>query len=301
MLNRTLLGGIALGAAVAAAPAAAEATSLPKVEKRGSGDVEIVLIPGLVSDWSVWEKFMDRNEDEYTMYAVTLAGFGGEQAPPQPADNTGTPWIDGAVKSIAALIEEEGLDDPVVMGHSLGGLVAMRLGAEHADIVGPVVTVDGMPAIPLGPQAISKEQRVQLIEQHAADQLLNMPEDQWAMQRQQYARQLQEATGGEKDLSEMVSKTPASVAGRYMFELMKTDLSDDLAKMDDPVLAVAAIEDAPEQTGMTAEEHQQRWKSAMAAAPKAEFVWAPNANHFIMLDAPDMFDKEIRRFIRQAS
>src|SRR5688500_2392184 len=45
---------------------------VPHVEVRGKGPIQMVLIPGLLSDWTVFESFMERNGERYTMYAVTL-------------------------------------------------------------------------------------------------------------------------------------------------------------------------------------------------------------------------------------
>lgn len=299
MIKRTILGGAILAAAIATAGSAlAEMTPLPKVEKRGSGDVQMVLIPGFLSDWTVWEDFMERNKDQYTMYAVTLPGFGGTQPAPQPDSDSGTPWMDNAVEAVYSMINEKGLKEPVIVGHSMGGMIAMRLGLEHADAVGPVVTVDGMPAVPLAPQAVPEEQRVMLVEQRVAPQLLNMTEQQWAQQRTQFAQQvLGEQVENKDKMKEMFNSTPAPVAGRYMVEFMKSDLSDDLSEMKDPVLAMAAINDQAAGQGMTAEALQQKWKTSMSAAPNASFAWIEEGTHFLMLDKPEMFDKKLSEFV----
>ena len=78
------------------APGAIAAPELAHVEVRGTGDTALVLIPGLVCGWEVWESFMDRNGDRYTMYAVTLPGMNGSEPLPLPESVEGTPGSTGA-------------------------------------------------------------------------------------------------------------------------------------------------------------------------------------------------------------
>ena len=89
------------GALVFAPTNAAHAKPLPApeglahVERVGTGPVDLVLIPGLACDWRVWEDFLQRNARRYTMYAVTLPGFGGAPAEFDPDEPT--PLLDDAV------------------------------------------------------------------------------------------------------------------------------------------------------------------------------------------------------------
>lgn len=80
------------------------------VEKRGRGPVPLILIADLRTDWTVFQSFMERNAERYTLYAVTLPGYGGTPAPPRPAtlDLTTTPWWDGAKQGVLGLIERIG-------------------------------------------------------------------------------------------------------------------------------------------------------------------------------------------------
>ncbi|HWQ33597.1 MAG TPA: hypothetical protein VNQ79_12150 [Blastocatellia bacterium] len=47
---------------------------LGHVEKRGRGPVPMILISDVRTDWTIWQSFMERNAERYTMYAVTLPG-----------------------------------------------------------------------------------------------------------------------------------------------------------------------------------------------------------------------------------
>ena len=98
----------------------------------------ILLIPGLASSGDTWTTTVAHLSGRFTCHVLTLAGFAG------------TPPIDGPLfptvrRDLARYINEQHLDRPIVIGHSLGGMLAMALATDHPDLVGPLVIVDGMP------------------------------------------------------------------------------------------------------------------------------------------------------------
>ena len=127
---RALLG-LAL---VAVSLHAAHAQPHVSVAADGHGP-HVVLVPGLASGPSTWAETVPAL-DGYTVHRVTLAGFAG--VPRVEADSAG--GMLGAVRDeLAAYVAA--LDGPaVVVGHSLGGFVALRVAAlRPANLVGVVV------------------------------------------------------------------------------------------------------------------------------------------------------------------
>ena len=94
--------------AVLATPALAAHEGLAHVETRGEGDTHLLLVPGLLCDWTVWESFMERNAERYTMHAVTLPGFGGTEPPPEPEATRARPGSIPPSKSIAGTSRTRG-------------------------------------------------------------------------------------------------------------------------------------------------------------------------------------------------
>ena len=131
--------------------------------KRGNGPVPMILIPGAAFDRTVWDTFMKRNADRYTMYAVTQAGYGGTPPPPMPEkvdDFEGMEWTRGFCRSLLDLITREKLDRPVLVAHHfMADGYALRLALDDADLVRGVVVVAGrgsvqIPAMPRKPGAL---------------------------------------------------------------------------------------------------------------------------------------------------
>ena len=98
----------------------------------------MILIPGLSSSPDTWKTTVARYRDRYECHVLTLAGFVGQ--PP-----IAEPLIATARADLVKYIRDKHLDHPVVVGHSLGGTLAMGVAIDHPELVGPIVVVDMVP------------------------------------------------------------------------------------------------------------------------------------------------------------
>jgi len=92
---------------------------------RGSGEA-VVFLHGWGSDFSVFRPFLDRLADGRRVCAPNLPGFGGSQEPPAA-------WgVGDYADFVAAFLKTLGIDDAVLIGHSFGGRVIIKLAARDA-------------------------------------------------------------------------------------------------------------------------------------------------------------------------
>lgn len=98
----------------------------------------MVLIPGLSSSGDTWNTTVARYRDRFACHVLTLAGFAGVPPIEQPL-------LASVRAELAEYIRTQHLTRPVVVGHSLGGTLALALAADHPDLVGPIVVVDSLP------------------------------------------------------------------------------------------------------------------------------------------------------------
>lgn len=293
-LRNALFSSIVVAATAAPAALCAGPAAVAKVEVHGTGPVQMVLIPGLMCDGSVWQEFMSRNGDRYTMHAVTLAGFGGTDPLASPQSGENTLWLDQAVAGVAEYMKEKDLKSPVVVGHSLGGLVALRVGQENPAAAAKVVTVDGFPAMPLQGD-MTPEQRVQLINGQVMPQYKTATDEDWANFRTAMMSSMVTDQGRVAALTEMASKTPRETGLEYLLELLRSDTRADMSKMTMPVLAIAAIGDSNPR--VSNDEIRAEWGRQMAGAEKGQVVFFEDTRHFIMEDRPMEFDRSIAEFV----
>jgi pimeloyl-ACP methyl ester carboxylesterase len=92
--------------------------------RKGSGE-PLVLIHGIGHRRQAWNPVLERLAESYDVIAIDLAGFG--ESEPYPG---GTPYsMDNACRIIAENFEEWDISRPHVVGNSLGGAIALELGA----------------------------------------------------------------------------------------------------------------------------------------------------------------------------
>jgi len=255
--------------APAATPAASEFRPTAfTVEVTGHGR-PVIFIPGLGCPGAVWQDTIDHLEG-YETHVLTLAGFAGN------------PRIDGELaretrEQLAQYIRAHDLHAPVIVGHSLGGMIAYWLAETDPDVVGATVIVDSGAAI-TGDK--SQGATVRDMWNHASDE--------------QYAQQVRGIFGAmavhrdrlAKYLDD-IEKSDRTAIGDTIYETYQLDLRDHLVQIKAPVLTVLA-----DGSSQGAFEHDA------AAVPDHTIVVVPNTGHFVMIDDPDRFDATLDEFLR---
>ncbi len=107
----------------------------------GRGEPPIILVHGWTCDHTYFAPQAEHFRGDHRVISVDLRGH-GESDKPQ-LDYTMAQFAD----DIAWLCEQLRVRKPVVIGHSMGGVIAFELAARHPDLPAAVVGVDS-PIIP---------------------------------------------------------------------------------------------------------------------------------------------------------
>lgn len=283
----------------AASPAAADAatiTPLSHVVTRGTGPINMVLIPGVGCDWTVFDTFMTRNAERYTMHAVTLPGFGGGAPPPMPPkDRVGEGlWLDNAVAAVMKHITDNSIEKPVIVGHSMGGHIAMRMAARHGDVLRAVVALDASPAFPLREidQRMTIEERREFVLTQIEPWFRELSDDMWAEQQRMMADQMVKSRGRAAALAHLMSKAPRPVGMQYVLELMAADITAELPKVSCPMLAICCITDEELAPGLK-DKVRASALDQFSTAANTDVVFFEDTRHFVMDDSPQALDETI--------
>jgi pimeloyl-ACP methyl ester carboxylesterase len=78
-----------------------------------------------------------------------------------------------------------------------------------------------------------------------------------------------------------------------MLFIFTTDLRPDLAKIQAPVLVVAADTNGDVPRGPL----EASWRAQIDAIPRHEIVFVEHSKHFVMLDQPAAFQASLDRFL----
>ncbi|WP_241668989.1 alpha/beta fold hydrolase [Rhodanobacter glycinis] len=266
-----------------------------KVERHGDHGRAVVLIPGLQGGPWVWQQTIAQLQKNHVVYVVTLAGFDGVPAPAEDGN-----LFDRADDSLLRLIEQHKIDKPVLIGHSLGGTLALRFAGEHPRLVSGVVAVEGLPIFP-GMERVSTEQRKMMAEQMQTTMAAATLE-QFKAQTLGYMQKV-----GVIDpqlaarYAPMNARSDIKASARYMAEDLASDLRPGLKHANVPILEISPYY-APDfsQPPMQFSEAQKvaYYQSLLVDAPNAKVVSISPARHFVMLDQPMKFQQTLDTFLK---
>ncbi|MGH1363867.1 MAG: alpha/beta hydrolase [Calditrichia bacterium] len=276
---------------------------LPEVVISGTGETTMLLIGCMSCRWNAWEEFMARNEDRYTMYAVTVPGYGGTSAPDLPVNTKGTPWRDHLLAGLSELLDKHELTDVVVMGHSWGTMVAVQLADLRQDIISKVVSVDGT----IESSSWVPDNKVEQIEQansvieNYGEKLQNAEE--WskfngAAVGNTFGKTDSVSTERMNTRIKLISSfmaTNRQAMLQYWRENLLVDLSASLIRLKIPVLDIQSF------TGedQLAQKKQHLETLRLANAPdNVQSVFMFDTKHFIMYHRPLVLDKFVADFIK---
>ncbi|HWC31077.1 MAG TPA: alpha/beta hydrolase, partial [Dehalococcoidia bacterium] len=95
----------------------------------GSGGPPLLLVHGWTCNHTHWVEQVKHFSPRHRVVTVDLRGHGKSEAPQQ--DYT----MPGFADDLAWICGELGLERPVVIGHSMGGIVTLVMSARYPDIV----------------------------------------------------------------------------------------------------------------------------------------------------------------------
>lgn len=99
----------------------------------------VLLLHGMFADRTTWSPIVEALRSEFRFIAPDLPGFGESEKPPAKRFRYD---IDAFVECIADLYAALGLGPAAVVGHGLGGAIALSLGTRHAELVSHLVLID---------------------------------------------------------------------------------------------------------------------------------------------------------------
>jgi pimeloyl-ACP methyl ester carboxylesterase len=255
------------------------------VTTRGSGP-DMILIHGLAGHTGVWAETAEALDDRYRLHLVQIHGFGGV------ARTSSDSLVTAAVaREVARYIRETGLTRPALIGHSMGGTIAMMVAARNPGLAGRVMVVDMVPfmgimfgqpnATPETLRPMADQLKTQLLTADMLDQMIA------TMTRSEPNRQ---------KLLQYAKASDRHTVAQAMHELILTDLRPELARLNVP-LTVLYVQAANVTT--PPEQFDSAMKQLYNNVPGATFVRIDDSNHYIQLDQPARFVAAVDAFMRR--
>lgn len=269
------------------------------VQTYGDHGQSLILIPGLGSGPWVWKGTVAKLKASHRIYVLTLAGFDGT---PAPAKMTGL--MEQADASLLKLIERRKIDKPVLIGHSLGGTLALGFAESHSDLIAGVIAVDGMPIFP-GFERMPEEQR-KAAAANMEKSIQGATPEQFRQQQIGYMKIMGvlDAAAADK-YGALQARSDQAVVAQFMLEDLSTDLRPDLHKISVPVMEISPY-NAPDFEAAAAsgrmpmlseKQKTDYYRQLLEGTPDLKVVSIAPARHFVMLDQPEKFHKVLKSFL----
>lgn len=275
----------------AAAPAPVMQMEHVSIVATGKG-TPIILIPGQSSPRAVWDGIVPELSKDHRVFVVQLNGFGGDA----PRANLAPGILEGAVADIHALIRKERIAGTAVVGHSMGGLLALMLAKEHPGDAGRLMIVDSLPFIgtlysPMATVAMVEPQAKAMRDAQVAS--YGKPVNETATRA--LADQLAAKPTSRTQVFAWFKAADPRVSGPAMYEAMTTDLRPAMKTITTPITLVYPWS----MSGPTKPQADTLYRAAYADAPHVTFADIGDSAHFVMLDQPEAFSKVVQAFMKK--
>jgi pimeloyl-ACP methyl ester carboxylesterase len=220
----------------------------------------IVFLHGWVGSWRYWFPVMEDLAVEYRSYALDLWGFGDSDKAHERYD------VRTYVDMMIAFMDELGIRDVPVVGHTLGGVIATELAMRYPDRVSKVMGV----SLPLTADVINRK----LLSAGSNDTL---------------ARLFLNRQGPYPEVEMSVPKIAKNAIALTIQSVARLDLRETLERLTVPILTVYGEKDSIVDTRQAAELNGDHYA--------ARAIVLPDAHHFPMLDQGGTFARLLRDFM----
>lgn len=232
----------------------------------------LVFSNSLGTDLRVWDRVVAELGDEYRIVRYDKRGHGLSEAPPPPYS------LDDHVDDLAGLLQALGVRGAVVVGLSVGGMIALGLGARRSDLVSGLVLCDTAHKIGT---ADMWQQRIDGIEQGGIRTLADGIIERWLSER--FRAERPEETRGWYNM--LVRTTVEGYLGTCM-AIRDGDYTAEAKALGVPTLCLCGSED-----GATTPETVRGMADII---PGARFELIEGAGHLPCVEAPQAVAGMIR-------
>ena len=289
------LAGVALLCAPAHANGATAAftpTRFTVTDSGTAGKPDIILIPGLSSSSAVWDAEAARLAPNYRLHILQVAGFAGAPA----GVNAAGPILPGIVAELHQYIVANNLH-PVVVGHSMGGLLTLMLADKYPGDVRKIVMVDALPSLAALYMPTATPDSIRPMAEAMKQQLLTQSPDAMAAQSKAVVGTMVINPDAQKLVIASSVSSDHTVFANAMAEDLETDLRPDVASIRTPALLLYPYD--KDLQGPDPSKVDALYQSQYKPMPNVTLVRVDGSRHFIMYDQPGKLDAALEPFLKQ--
>ncbi len=280
MIRRIAATTAFVALAVTAAPLVAQAPAGLKFMELGKGPT-IVLVSGLGGARLQW---MPTTRKLMTNYRVVMVDIPGHGDSPMPDPFS----FDAAAKLLDDLLARQKAESTIVVGHGMGGVLAILAAKQHPEHVRGVVAIDASLKTPFG--AVPDQERRYLLEF-----IDSSPENYSMFVKEMFTRMGRDTTQGREIHAKAALVPPANMKA-YIKELAYFDATGAVRDWKLPFLYLASSRAWPDTVKAEQLQKDRGFEAIAGFAPHR----IANASFLVMSDQPDSLAVAISEFATRA-
>ena len=264
-----------------------------EVAEAGAGGRPLLLVHGFTGAKEDFTEFLDALADSgWHAVAPDLRGHGGSFQPESEEAYDFELYAD----DLWALVDALGWDRVVLLGHSMGGMIAQVAALRDAARLQALILMDTSCGAPEGLDSTDLELGVAVVREHGMVTLLELMEarDAEVLETPASVRVRAERPGWEEfERSKFVNSSPAMWASMVRQMLSQDDRIDHLARLPEslPVLVLVGEQDAPFMGP------SERMAKSIPGAQAAVVI--PDAGHSPQFENTDAWWKALTSFLEE--
>ncbi len=239
----------------------------------GRGEHEMVLVHGLGASAEVWHEIEPYLVNSFKVFIYELHGHGS--TPPLES-----PTITQEVKALRAWIEANGIIYPSLVGHGLGGMIAMQYAFDHPADVDRLVVID------TGPRQLATQE-------HKAEVAQSLLDDYDRFVASRFVTISPDEAINEQAV-DWALRTDAVSFTSLLLSSFDFDLTAELPAQSVPMLVIGSEAYLPERGS----EREYLEQYGYAAARVLSFKRLEGTGHYLMLEKPTYLASVLTVFLR---
>lgn len=251
------------------------------IETVGQGK-PIFYFPGFTTPGSIWKNTVEELNLERKSYLFSYAGFNGN-------DPIEMPWYSTIKNSIIKYIKENNMSDIIIIGHSMGGNLAVDIASELPNKVSKIIIVDALPCMRevMMPNVPAESL---FYESPYNKQILDMDDQQYENMASMMASNMTSNTDKKDIIKNWILEADRETYVYGYTDLLKLDLRPVLSKVKCETLILGA-------SFPDVEIVKDNYEKQYSNLSNKTITVATNSKHYIMFDQPEWFYKTINEFL----
>ncbi|MFT5890655.1 MAG: pimeloyl-ACP methyl ester carboxylesterase [Dokdonia sp.] len=252
-----------------------------KIETIGKGK-PIFYLPGFTVPGSIWKETIENITLDRKSYLISYAGFNGNE----PIE---MPWYNNIKSSIVKYIKDNHLNDIVIIGHSMGGNLAVDIASELPNRVSKIVIVEALPCMRevMMPNVPAESL---FYESPYNKQMLEMDEQQFKNMASMMSSNMTLNKEKTNTLTNWILEANRKTWVYGYTDLLKLDLRNILSKVTCETLILGA-------SFPDVKIAKKNYENQYSNLSNKTIIMASNSKHFIMFDQPKWFYETVNDFL----